>query len=61
MTSAEADADPSNNTAIATVNVGAIQEEDDGGGSTGALFLFLLAMLSCYRKLVPYSMGSRPK
>ena len=61
MSSAEADADPSNNTAMATVNVGAIHEEDDGGGSTGALFLFLLAMLSCYRKLVPYSMGSRPK
>jgi uncharacterized repeat protein (TIGR01451 family) len=62
MSSAEADADTSNNTATATVNVGAAQAEDDSGsGSTGVLFLILLAMLSAYRKLVPYSIGSRPK
>ena len=62
MSSAEADADTSNNTATATVNVGAAQAEDNSGsGSTGVLFLILLAMLNAYRKLVPYSMGPRPK
>ena len=61
MSAAEADADPSDNSASATVNIGAVEEEDDGGGSTGLLFLLLLAIAGFYRKLVPYSIGSSPK
>lgn len=45
LSSIETDADPSNNSASATVNVGTV-EEDSGGGSTGHLFLLLLALLA---------------
>jgi len=44
MSSVEADADPSNNTASATVNVGVV-EEDSGGGATGILLLLFLAII----------------
>ena len=41
----DADADPSNNSASATVNVGAV-DDDSGGGTMGYLFL-LLTCLKC--------------
>jgi hypothetical protein len=52
LSSLEADADPSNNSATATVNVGTV-EEDSGGGSLGFVFLLLLGLARSYRKLVP--------
>jgi MYXO-CTERM domain-containing protein len=49
MSSAEADADPSNNSASATVNVGSPQQ-DSGGGATGLWLLSLLGLLAVRRR-----------
>ena len=51
MSSLEADADPSNNSASATVNVGAV-DEDSGGGTMGYLFLLMLGLFATARRTV---------
>jgi uncharacterized repeat protein (TIGR01451 family) len=55
LTSIEAEADPSNNSASATVNVGNV-EEDSGGGAMGYLFLLMLSLFAAARRAV----GARP-
>ena len=51
MSAAETDSDPSDNATTATVNVGSVEAEDDGGGSTGLLFLGLLGTLIGLRRV----------
>ena len=48
MSALEADADPSDNTASATVNVGNVDDDDGGSGSVGLSFLLLLALLGTW-------------
>jgi uncharacterized repeat protein (TIGR01451 family)/MYXO-CTERM domain-containing protein len=50
MSSTEAEADPANNTASATVNVGAPPQDDSGGGGTGPWLLALLGLLALRRR-----------
>ncbi len=50
MSSAEAEADPANNTASATVNVGTPTQEESGGGSTGLWLLSLLGLAAIRRR-----------
>jgi uncharacterized repeat protein (TIGR01451 family) len=55
LSSVEAEADPSNNSASATVNVGSV-EEDSGGGVLSYLFLLMLGLFAMLRRTV----GARP-
>ena len=50
VSSVEAEADPSNNTASATVNVGTPTQEESGGGSTGLWLLSLLGLVAIRRR-----------
>jgi MYXO-CTERM domain-containing protein len=50
MSSAEAEADPGNNTASATVNVGAPAQEESGGGAAGLWLLSLLGLVAIRRR-----------
>ncbi len=50
MASAEAEADPANNTARATINVGAPPQEESGGGGAGLWLLPLLGLLALRRR-----------
>jgi MYXO-CTERM domain-containing protein len=52
MASAEAEADPANNTASATINVGT-PSDDSGGGATGVWLLSLLGLLAIRRRAIP--------
>jgi hypothetical protein len=45
LSSAEADANPSDNSASGTVNIVDPQAEDSGGGSTNPLFLFVMVLV----------------
>jgi len=50
LSSAQADANPSNNSASGTVNVTAPQTDDGGGGTTNPLFLLVIALASWLRR-----------
>jgi MYXO-CTERM domain-containing protein len=52
MAAAEAEADPSNNTANATINVGSPAQDDSGGGSTGLWLLSLLGLFAARRRVL---------
>jgi uncharacterized repeat protein (TIGR01451 family) len=49
LSSVEAEADPSNNSASATVNVGTVEEES-GGGALDYLFLLMMGLLALARR-----------
>ncbi len=53
LSSVEAEADPGNNTASATVNVGTPTQEESGGGSTGLWLLSLLGLAGIRRRRLP--------
>ena len=50
LSSTEADADPTDNSVDGSVRVRDTDDEDDGGGSIGWLFLALLAGVSWHRR-----------
>ncbi len=59
LSSAEADANPSNNSASAAVNVVTPQDDDGGGGTTNPLFLLVIVLVSLLgRRISVYHAGA---
>jgi MYXO-CTERM domain-containing protein len=50
LSSVQAEADPGNNTASATVNVGTPAQAESGGGSAGVWLLTILGLLAIGRR-----------